>query len=47
MLGLEIPDHPYRILIIGGSASGEKKFITYLINLQPDIDKISFYAKDP
>ena len=24
MLGLEIPDHPYRILIIGGSTSGKK-----------------------
>ena len=24
MLGLEIPDHPYRILIIGGTASGKK-----------------------
>ena len=24
----EIPDHPYRILIIGGSGSGEKKCIT-------------------
>ena len=24
----EIPDHPYRILIIGGSGSGNKKCIT-------------------
>ena len=23
-----IPDHPYRILIIGGSGSGKNKFIT-------------------
>ena len=27
---LQIPDHPYRILIIGGSGSG-KQSITYLI----------------
>ena len=40
-----IPDHPYRILIIGGSGSG--KTIYYLIENQPDIDKIYLYAKDP
>ena len=34
----QIPDHPYRILIIGGSESGE---INALLNFnhQPDIDK--------
>ena len=31
-----IPDHPYRTLIIGGSASGK----TNLINEQNDVDKI-------
>ena len=42
-----IPDHPYRILIIGGSGSGKTHLLLYLIVNQPDIDKIYFYAKDP
>ena len=42
-----IPDHPYRILIIGGSGSGKIKALFNLINNQPDIDKIYLYAKDP
>ena len=33
------PDHPYRILIIGGSGSG-KNVLLNLIENQPDIDKI-------
>ena len=37
-----IPDHPYRILIIGGSNA-----LLNLINNQPDIDKIYLYAKYP
>ena len=41
-----IPDHPYRILIIGGSESGETNALLNLINNQPDIDKIYLYAKD-
>ena len=41
-----IPDHPYRILIIGGSGSEKKKSFN-LINQQSDIDKIYLYAKDP
>ena len=41
-----IPDHPYRILIAGGSGSGKKKALLNLINNQPDIDKIYLYAKD-
>ena len=36
-----IPDHPYRILIIGGSVS-----LLNLISQQDDIDKIYLYAKD-
>ena len=40
------PDHPYRILIIGGSGSG-KNVLLNLIENQPDIDKIYLYAKDP
>ena len=41
-----IPDHPYRILIIGGSGSGKTNALYNLINNQPDIDKIYLYAKD-
>ena len=42
-----IPDHPYRILIIGGSRTGKWTALLNLINNQPDIDKICLYAKDP
>ena len=44
-----VPDHPYRILIIGGSGSGK---INTLLNLIKErdyhdvIDKIYLYAKD-
>ena len=41
-----IPDHPYRILIIGGSGSGKTNTLLYLINEQKDIEKIHLYAKD-
>ena len=40
-------DHPYRILIIGGSGSGKINVLLNLIENQPDIDKIYLYAKDP
>ena len=36
----QIPDHPCRILIIGGSGSGETNLLFNLTNYQPDIDKI-------
>ena len=42
-----IPDHPYRILIIGGSGSEKTNVLLNLIEKQPDIDKIYLYAKDP
>ena len=42
-----IPDHPYIILIVGGSGSGKTNALLNLINNQPDIDKIYLYAKDP
>ena len=42
-----IPDHPYRILIIGGSGSGKTNTLLSLINNQPDINKIYLYAKGP
>ena len=37
----------YRILIIGGSGSGKTNVLLNLIGIQPDIDKIYLYAKDP
>ena len=42
-----IPDHPYRILFIGGSGSGKTNALLNLIKNLPDIDKIFLYAKDP
>ena len=42
-----IPDHPYRILIVGGSGSGKTNVLLNLIENEPDIDKIYLYAKDP
>ena len=41
------PDHPYRILIIGGSGSGKTDLLPNLIENQPDIDKLYLYAKNP
>ena len=43
---LYIPDHPYRIIIIGGSGSGKTNALINLINEQNDIDKIYLYARD-
>ena len=40
-----IPDHPYRILIIGGSGSRKTNTLLNLINEQKDIDKSYLYAK--
>ena len=42
-----IADHPYRILIVGGSGSRKTNALLHLINNQLDIDKIYLYAKDP
>ena len=42
-----ILDHPYKILIIGVSGSVKTNALLNLIKNQPDIDKISLYAKDP
>ena len=41
----EIPDHPYRILIIDGSGTGKTSSLFNLIIDEPDIDKIYLYAK--
>ena len=42
-----IPDHPYRVLIIGGSGSGKTNALLNLINNQPNIDEIYLCEKDP
>ena len=42
-----IPDHPFRILIVGGSGSGKTNALLNLINDQPDIDKMYLYPKYP
>ena len=41
-----IPDHPYRIFIVGGSGSGKTNTLLNLIDEQHDIDKIYLYARD-
>ena len=42
-----VPDHSYRILIVGGSGSEKTNTLLNLINNQLDIEKIYLYAKDP
>ena len=41
-----ISDYPYRLLIIGASASGKTNALLNLINNQPDTDKIYLNAKN-
>ena len=41
-----IPDHLYRIIIIGGSGSAKTNALINLINEQNDINKIYLYARD-
>ena len=43
----KIPDHPYQILIIGGSGSGKTNTLLNLISNEPDIDTIYLYSKYP
>ena len=43
-----IPDHRFRILVIGSWRSGKTNVLLNLIKHQrPDIDKIYLYVKDP
>ena len=42
-----IPDHPYKVLVIGGSGSGKTNALLNLRNNQLDIDKIYLCAKEP
>ena len=43
----EIPDHPCKILIIGGSESGKTNALLNLINPESAIDKMYLYTNDP
>ena len=43
---LYLPDHPYRVLIIGGSGSGKTNALLNLIKEQDYIDKLYLQAKD-
>ena len=40
------PDHPYKIIIIGGSGSGKTNALINLIHEQNNIDKIYLNARD-
>ena len=44
---LQLLDHPYRILITGGSESGKKNALLNLINHKLYTDEIYLYTKDP
>ena len=44
---LQIPDHSYKLIIIGGWGSGKTNSLFNQISHQPDIDTIYLYAKDP
>ena len=37
---LQIPDHPYKIKLVGGSGSGKPNSLFNLKSQQPDIDNI-------
>ena len=42
----KIPDYWYRILIVGGSGSGEANALLSLMNHEPDTYKTYLYGKD-
>ena len=42
---IQIPDHPYRILIIRDCRSEKTNVLLNLISHHPDIDKIHLYSK--
>ena len=43
----DISDHPYRILIVGGSRSWKTNALLNLINHEPDTDKNYLYVIGP
>ena len=42
----QVPDHPYKILLIGDSGCGKINALFNLITHQPNADKIYLYAKN-
>ena len=40
-----VPDHPCKILIVGGSGSGKTNALSNLISREFDIDKIYLHTK--
>ena len=42
-----VPDHPHRIMIVGGSGSGKTNSLMNLLSKHADIDKIYLYVRDP
>ena len=44
---LQILDHPYRMLIVGGYRSGKTNSLSNPVNHQPNNNKTYLYAKDP
>ena len=38
------PDHPYKILIVGGCGYGKTNALHNVINHEPDIDEIYLYT---
>ena len=42
----QISDHPYRILMVGGSRSEKTNALLNLISHHPDIDQICLYDRD-
>ena len=44
---LQTSDHPYRILITGGSGPGKTNTLFNVVSQLSNADKIYLYAKDP
>ena len=44
---LQIPNHPYTVLIVGGSRYGKSISLSNLKSQQSDVYKICVYVKDP
>ena len=40
----KIPDHPYRMFMIGGSGSGKTNSLLTIVNQKADIDKNLFIS---
>ena len=43
----EIPDHRYKIVIVGGTEAEKTNALLNVINHEPHFEKIYLYTKDP